>query len=160
MGLVPTNESFVVCNGCGEFLWDTEARHKVRIREGQVSIDCLRAREWRCEDKTFYCPKCRPKLTLPEAFVLALPVVNRGDRYTRGNVLSPVDGRAIIYGHENLARPAILTAMLPVLLAAPVSAAAVRIAYDAIARPADFNRGEILALLAQALRAAEPEVTP
>jgi len=158
MGLVPTNESFVVCNGCGEFLWDTEARHKVRIREGQVSIDCLRAREWRCEDKTFYCPKCRPKLTLPERWrlvggTLALDTTQVHCKAIGGQNACP------IWAISDQ-RMGILKDVLPIVLACEVSAAAVRIAYDAIARPADFNRGEILALLAQALRAAEPEVTP
>jgi hypothetical protein len=57
-------------------------------------------------------------------------------------------------------RMGILKDVLPIVLACEVSAAAVRIAYDFAARPADFNRGEILALLAQAKKAAEPEVAP
>ena len=158
MGLVPTNESFVVCNGCGEFLWDTEARHKVRIREGQVSIDCLRAREWRCEDKTFYCPKCRPKLTLPERWDLVDEMSTLGTVEVHCNAIGSPNA-CIVFAISDQ-RMGILKRVVPIVLAAPVSAAAVRIAYDAIARPADFNRGEILALLAQAKKAAEPEVAP
>ena len=160
MGIEPSPDFVLKCDACGNLAraqFDAEeVIHWVTRDEALAEVTMLK---WSRAGDKFYCPACGPKLALPKAFVLALPVVNQGD-YTRGNVISPVDGRAIIYGHENLARPAILTAMLPVLLAAEVSAAAVRIAYDAIARPADFNRGEILALLAQALRAAEPEVRP
>ena len=158
MGIEDTNEVLVTCDGCRLRVADGGGQ-SLRFFDRRNASTYLRDLGWTQDGDNWYCPACRPKLALPKAFVLALPVVNQGD-YTRGNVISPVDGRAIIYGHESLARPAILTAMLPVLLAAEVSAAAVRIAYDAIARPADFNRGEILALLAQALRAAEPEVAP
>ena len=156
MGIEDTNEVLVNCDGCRLRGVDGGGQ-SLRFSDRPKASTYLREVGWTQDGDNWYCPACRPKLTLPKAFVLGFPVANQGDRYTRSNVISPVDGRAIIYGHESLARPAILTAMLPVLLAAEVSAAAVRIAYDAIARPADFNRGEILALLAQAKKAAEPE---
>ena len=149
-------EFIVKCDGCGITATDDYADEVYKWGEREAAEACEVPR-WRRIAGKCYCPKCRLKLALPKAFVLALPVVNQGDRYTRGNVLSPVDGRAIIYGHESLARPAILTAMLPVLLAAPVSAAAVEILLAALEAPADVNRAEAIAIGRKAMKAIEGE---
>ena len=160
MGIEPSPDFVLKCDACGNLAraqFDAEeVIHWVTRDEALAEVTMLK---WSRAGDKFYCPACGPKLALPKAFVLTPPVVNRGDRYTRGNVLSPVDGRAIIYGHESLARPAILTAMLPVLLAAPVSAAAVEILLAALEAPADVNRAEAIAIGREAMKAIKGDQT-
>jgi len=147
-------EFIVKCDGCGITATDDYADEVYKWGEREAAEACEVPR-WRRIAGKCYCPKCRPKLTLPERWHFAEDV---GASEGLGDWVKGFVSRG--QNHFISGSAMILRTELPVLLAAEVSAAAVRIAYDAIARPADFNRGEILALLAQALRAAEPEVTP
>ena len=157
MGIEDTNEVLVNCDGCRLRGVDGGGQ-SLRFSDRPKASTYLREVGWTQDGDNWYCPACRPKLTLPERWrlvggTLALDTTQVHCKAIGGQNACP------IWAISDQ-RMGILKDVLPIVLAAPISAAAVRIAYDFAARPADFNRGEILALLAQALRAAEPEVTP
>ena len=158
MGIEDTNEVLVTCDGCRLRAADGGGQ-SLRFFDRRNASTYLRDVGWTQDGDNWYCPACRPKLTLPKPWV-AIPLETSGGDPNRclKSIRIP-DGLAIVTP-VTMWCFGVAPASLPVLLACEVSAAAVRIAYDAIARPADFNRGEILALLAQAKKAAEPEVTP
>ena len=157
MGIEDTNEVLVTCDGCRLRVADGGGQ-SLRFFDRRNASTYLRDLGWTQDGDNWYCPACRPKLTLPERWDLVDEMSTLGTVEVHCNAIGSPNA-CIVFAISDQ-RMGILKDVLPIVLAAPISAAAVRIAYDAIARPADFNRGEILALLAQAKKAAEPEVAP
>jgi len=157
-------EFIVKCDGCGITATDDYADEVYKWGEREAAEACEVPR-WRRIAGKCYCPKCRLKLALPHRWqTKSAPAPMRHPDDLAIDEILPADGGTPILSivHTTSLRPDYICVrkdLLPVLLAANVSAAAVEILLAALEAPADVNRAEAIAIGREAMKAIKGDQT-